>query len=264
VRLLQELSTSIYTFIAWGKYPLWYKESQKLIEYGIARFMGDRNSVIIEEPMALVGMLRYFEAEGLTIDADIRVHMQSAKGLAFQEAVLLSCTRLFRKGARLSDIFLFEGGKVPDWAHQKAYIVSQNGQELGVSDIASGHPILPSAGVAHYAENPNDVRDWIISKRSTWCIPGRYMGPDLLTWLRLEDGKLLLLLIQAKCCLTGNISTLAVGDTADAVRSLITNKMFSTSVCYSSSVLSQFTDLFPELQICKGGNIEYARGNQYA
>lgn len=35
---------------------MWYKESQELVEYGIARFMGDGEEVIIEEPMALVGI----------------------------------------------------------------------------------------------------------------------------------------------------------------------------------------------------------------
>ena len=54
---------------------------------------GKRSS--LTEPMALVGILRYFEAEGFTIDGDIRARMQSAKGSAFDEAVLLSCTWLF-------------------------------------------------------------------------------------------------------------------------------------------------------------------------
>jgi hypothetical protein len=248
VRLVQELSTSLYTFITRGKYPMWYKDRQDLVEYGIARFMGEGQEVIVEELMALVGILRYFEAEGFTIDRDIRARMQSAKGSAFKEAVLLSCTRLFRVGPRLSDIFSFEGD-VPDWAHQRAHIVSQKGQELEVSDIVNENLILPSPGVAYYAKNPNDVKDWIISKRSMWCIPGRYMGPDLLAWLRLDDGKLLLL-IQAKCYLEGNIDTLVPKVTSKAIQSLNTDNFYS--VCYSSSFLSGLADLLPEGQICEG------------
>ena len=88
----------------------------------------------------------FFEEEGLTFEADIRVCIQSAQGHAFEEAVLLLCSRLFRDGARLSDIFWLQGGNVPDWAHQTGYIVSQNGQEGPiVTDLVNGNPVLPSA-----------------------------------------------------------------------------------------------------------------------
>ena len=88
--------------------------------------------------------------------------------------------------------------------------MSQKGQELEVSDIINGNPIQPSAGAIYHAKNLNNIKDWITSKWTTWCIPGPYMGrmslgPDLLAWLRLDDGKLLLLLIQAKCYLEENI-----------------------------------------------------------
>ena len=150
------------------------------------------------------------------------------------------------------DVSSFEGGNVLDWAHQRGYVVSRKGQELEVSDIVNGNPVIPSAGVAYYAENPNDVKDWITSKQNIWCIPGRYMGPDLLAWLRLEDGKLLLLLIQAKCYLEGNIDTLVPRATSKAIQSLSTDKFYTASVRYLPSCLSRLTDLFPEAQICEG------------
>src|SRR5687768_4285424 len=111
---------------------MWYQDRQDLVEYGIARFMGDGQEVSVEDPMALVRIVRFLEAEGLTIDGDIRARMQSAQGSAFEEAVLLSCTRLFRTRPRLDEIFLFHG-EVPDWAHQRACIVSRTGQGLEVS-----------------------------------------------------------------------------------------------------------------------------------
>jgi hypothetical protein len=47
VRLVQELSTSLYTYITRDKYPMWYKERQDLVEYGVARLWvkGRRSSL---------------------------------------------------------------------------------------------------------------------------------------------------------------------------------------------------------------------------
>jgi hypothetical protein len=80
---------------------MWYAERQDLIDFGLARFMGEGSDIIVEEPLALMSVLRYFEKEGRTLDDFIRDRMQVNKGVAFQEAVLLACTRLFRQGVRL-------------------------------------------------------------------------------------------------------------------------------------------------------------------
>jgi hypothetical protein len=37
-----------------------------------------------------------------------------------------------------------------------------------------------------------------------WCLLGDYMEPDLMAWLCLNDGRLLLILFQVKRYLTGN------------------------------------------------------------
>lgn len=56
-------------YVSRGNYPIWYNDRQELVEYGIARFMG-KGKVTVEEPMALVGIMRFFEEEGLTNEAD--------------------------------------------------------------------------------------------------------------------------------------------------------------------------------------------------
>ena len=48
VQLLQELSTSLYTYITRGKHPMWYKDGQDLVEYVIARFMDEGEEVIVD------------------------------------------------------------------------------------------------------------------------------------------------------------------------------------------------------------------------
>jgi hypothetical protein len=50
---------------------MWFVERQDLIECGLARFIGEGPGVIVEEPMALMSILRHFQKEGLTLDDDI-------------------------------------------------------------------------------------------------------------------------------------------------------------------------------------------------
>lgn len=226
---------------------MWFAERQDLVECGLARFMGEGPNVIVEEPMALMSILRYFQKEGLTLDDDIRERMQYAKGHAFEEAVLLSCTRLFRRGARLDQVFQFRG-ETPAWARQSASIVTRMDGETKVFDIPNGDPVVPSAGIAFYAKDPKDVENWIKSMRAGWCLPGNNMGPDLMAWLRLDDGRLLLLLIQAKCYLTGNIDTVAAEVTAKAIRSLIPGRFFSALVSTMTSLPSLLTIIYRNVQ----------------
>ena len=211
---------------------MWYPERQELVELGLARFKGESPDleIIVEEPLALMGILRYFEKHGLTHDNFIRHRIQVDKGRAFEEAVLLACTRLFRQGAQLDQVFRFHG-ETPSWARQSASIVTRGyGGVLQDFDMPNGVPVVPCNGIASVAEDPEDLKKWIESMRTGWCLPGPIAGPDLMAWLRLNDKRLLLLLFQTKCYLSGNFDTITAAVTADAIRSLIPNNFFSSLV----------------------------------
>jgi hypothetical protein len=49
------------------------------VEYGFSGFESEGLEVIVDEPMALMSIMRYFEKEGFTFDNDLRVRMQVAK-----------------------------------------------------------------------------------------------------------------------------------------------------------------------------------------
>ena len=91
----------------------------------VARFMGEGEEVILADPTVPVSIVRYLEAEGLTTEADIPVHMQSTTGSASHTPVLFSCSRLSRAGARVSDVFQFHG-EVLGWENQRASIRSNS------------------------------------------------------------------------------------------------------------------------------------------
>lgn len=229
--LLTELASSLFRYITRGVYPLWHADHKALVEHGIARFMGEGEEVIVEEPMALMSIMHYFETHDLTLEYDIRKRMQDEVGLAFEDAVLLSCTRLFRHGARLDEVFDFHP-KPPEWASQTAHLVVLDRDNIPQAfDVASGAPVIPSAGITFFAKGPKDVLSWMTSKRTGWCCPGSFMGPDRMAWLRLADGRTILLIVQAKVRLKGTKDDhLAADVLVDAVRSVCPGEFFVSSV----------------------------------
>ncbi|KAH9964718.1 hypothetical protein BGW80DRAFT_1347450 [Lactifluus volemus] len=246
-KLLNELSNSIYTFITRGKYPMWYNNHKELVEHGLARFI-DRGmeKLDVTEPIALMSALRHFETQGVTLEGHVEGDLQSDKGLGFEEAVLVSCTKLFRQGARLDQVFKFHG-ETPEWAHQMASIVVRldDGTFEGF-DISNENPVVPP-GVAFFAQNPEDVERWMKSMHTGWCVPGTLMGPDLMTWLRLNDGRFLLVLFQAKCHLSGNIDTIAAEETASAIRTLCPANYFSSLTRIRETATKEIQDMLESI-----------------
>jgi len=77
---------------------MWWTDQEPLVEYGIARFVreGERWKITIEEPLALISIMRYFESNSHTLESHVRSRLQGAQGIALEEAVLLAMTRLLQ------------------------------------------------------------------------------------------------------------------------------------------------------------------------
>ena len=220
----------MYTFVTRGVYPIWYGEHEELVEYGLARFKS--NSMTIEEPLALVGIIRFFDSHDITIQGNILRRLQDNKGEAFEEFTLLAITNLLQGTRTLGDTFEFYGGN-PTWAHCKGQVVAQAAPgEFRPFDIVTHAPTILSTGVAFCAKTPKDLKAWITGDHQAgWCVPGEDMGPDIMTWVQLEDGRRLLLIVQVKCHLSGNKSTVTAETSADAIQSLVPARFFASSVC---------------------------------
>lgn len=243
----------MYEFIIRGEYPIWTDTEKSLVQHGLAQFIVENSTYndpnpVIQEPLALVGIMRYFESREYTVAAHIEAGLKFNKGNGFENLILVAITRLLRGGDhRLKDIFQFHG-EPPEWAHETAQIVVQTTSgSYSPFDIIVQEPMLPSSAHTVEAEKPGDVQRWLQHGGAGWCIPGRYMGPDLMTWVRLHTGKILLLVVQAKCHLTGNITSSAASlpadVTADAIRSLTPDEFFQSLVCewFSPSSLASFS-----------------------
>jgi hypothetical protein len=221
---------------------MWMAKWETIVEYGLGRFIAEK-TVVVDEPLALVSILRYFENNDLTLSRKIRGSIQEEKGKAFEELLLVAITKLLRNPQPLNDCVQFHP-PVPDWALYTAQIVARNSSGgFEPFDIVDDKPSVPSHRIACRAESVGDVKRWLESGEAGWCIPGNLMGPDLMTRVRLSDGKVLLLVVQAKCFFSGNQHTVTAETTAKAIRSLIPDNFFASLVRRQLSPY-QVLDLF--------------------
>jgi hypothetical protein len=74
---------------------MWSLDHGPLVEYGVARFVGGTSvEISVDEPVALVGIMRYLETNVHTLEGNTTIHLHSGNpGLALEEAVLLALTR---------------------------------------------------------------------------------------------------------------------------------------------------------------------------
>ena len=86
-------------------------------------------------------------------------------------------------------------------------------------------------GLTHYAPNPIDVQHWVEKRLPGWCVPGKLMGPDLMTWVKLATGIYVLLVWQAKNHWSGNVDSITVETAAKAINQLSRLNYFSSLVC---------------------------------
>ena len=213
---------------------MWKEEWGTIVEYGLARFIEEKTA-IVDEPLALLGVVCYFGKEGHTSSRIIWRAMQENKGKAFEDLLVVGITKLLRHKRVLNTCVEFHP-PIPDWATCTAQIVARNSSgDFEPFDTIDDQPSVASHAVAFRAEEPGDVKRWLETGQAGWCIPATSMGPDLMTRLQLDNGKVLLLVVQAKCFFSGNQHTVTAQTTADAIRSLIPDKFFASLVRRQSS-----------------------------
>ncbi|KAG8817621.1 hypothetical protein FRC19_011261 [Serendipita sp. 401] len=195
--LLEDLAVALYQYIVRRDIVVLYSSRKTLVEYGLARFMGGEYCSI-KEPLALVSILRHFQLKDITLVGNMRRSLQVNPGGTFEEITLYAITRQLRNWRPLNEVFSFLDGTSGLASKQGRLVARTPNGEFRPFDLVSGQPIIPSCGVAATASTAKEVKGWIDNGTEGWCLPGIFMGPDLLTWIELEDGKRILLAIQAK------------------------------------------------------------------
>ncbi|PVF91052.1 hypothetical protein CPB86DRAFT_855689 [Serendipita vermifera] len=206
---------------------MWYYEKQTLVEYGLAQFP-EEGKVEIVEPLAIISIIHYFESKGTAITCNILQSLQDNKGTTFEEAVLWAMTRLLRGQYKLTDILEFKG-PAPDWASCTAQIIARSSNQFVDFDIITQQLDWLGNSIAIHAITVDQVTSWLKTGEAGWCLPGPLMGPDLMAQVRLDNGKIILLVIQAKCHMAGNAQTTAAQVSTSEIELLISETWYHST-----------------------------------
>jgi hypothetical protein len=103
----------IFDYIFMGKpRSIGGTNAQKLVEYGVARFVGNSADAVVDEPLALLAVTRYYNAEStwnlrhFLSEATYTLN-DSARSFAFEHFIVHLLGLSFKSPTRLSDVFHF-------------------------------------------------------------------------------------------------------------------------------------------------------------
>jgi hypothetical protein len=203
--LLRQIAGCIFEYIFNGSpRSLGGPENKKLVEYGVARFVRNRN-IKADEPLALLAATHYFNTQTewgwdhFLVDA-LSTSNESARGIAFEQVGAYLLGLAFSSPTPLSQVFDFVDDN--DLKDVKAQLVAiHKGHEGFVSTPAN---ILSAELIGNYVlgYSPRTVKDtlaWLEDPQQTlFCFAANKVGPDLIFVLRLPDESLLRVVIQFK------------------------------------------------------------------
>ncbi|KAK7044929.1 hypothetical protein R3P38DRAFT_2881754 [Favolaschia claudopus] len=223
---------------------------QDFVQWGFARFLPDTNahnisSARIDEPLVMLTLAQWLSRPGFlrsmhaALVSDIGKLNDTHGYNGFERYIAFCFSGLFSdtSGSRLlKDIFNFKSD-LPQWANKKATLVScwkpdetsEKWEEATVDWNARPSHHLASSN------NVDDTLDWLEGKsRAPICFPDKFMGPDLLMRLRIEDGTRIWVAVQ---CKYESSDQLKAGKLIAGAKSLDPEQYFKSNPVYHTRAL---------------------------
>ncbi|KAH9475550.1 hypothetical protein JR316_0012665 [Psilocybe cubensis] len=211
------------------------KDEAIYVEYGFARFVdSDTKTVAVDEPLVLLAATGWINANHRTsykyFAKQIHLHDPSSNG--FENYIAFCIDLLFSSRRRVNEVFHFSGigyGAAPAWSSLEAELVALHRTDLDtIEESAVRHSQFfgPSVTLGTNAKSPEDTSSWLGHNSYTpICFPHISMGPDLVFVLRLSDGSLIWVVLQAKYSL-GKNGTLSRPNLRKSMRSVTPSYFF--------------------------------------
>ncbi|KIM37392.1 hypothetical protein M413DRAFT_20297 [Hebeloma cylindrosporum] len=186
------------------------KDEATYVEYGFARFVdSETKTVAVDESLVLLSATRWINANHRTsykfFAKQIHLHDPSSNG--FENYIAFCIDIIFSYKRRVNEVFQFNG-IVPAWSSLEAELVSLYRTDLNIVEQNPVRHFLfqgPSVTLGVNAKSPEETSHWLDHRSHTpICFPHISMGPDLIFILRLSDGSLIWVVLQAKYSLGKN------------------------------------------------------------
>jgi len=226
------------------------KDEATYVEYGFARFIdAETKTVAVDEPLVLLAATHWINANHRTsyksFAKEIKINDRDSNG--FENYIAFCIDMIFSSKRRLNEVFSFDGS-TPSWCHLEAELVSL--QRTVLDDIEQ-------SPVRHFASSGSSVNlginatsldatsEWLEHRsHSPICFPHLSMGPDLIFLLRLSDGSLIWVALQAKYSKgrDGSLSRLFL---RQALRSVTPCNFFLDKVSILASHMENHLSLTP-------------------
>ncbi|KAF8808854.1 hypothetical protein BYT27DRAFT_7285678 [Phlegmacium glaucopus] len=175
------------------------------VEYGFARFIdAETTKVAVDEPLVLLAATHCINVKHRTsykiFAKEIEIREQSSNG--FENYIAFCIDIIFSKQKRrLNEVFEFKGS-TPSWCKLEAELVSLHRtvlDDIEASPIRHFHFSGSSVNLGIKTNSPEETSKWLEHRsHSPICFPHESMGPDLMFVLRLSDGSLIWVALQAK------------------------------------------------------------------
>lgn len=180
------------------------KDEAIYVEYGFARFVdAETRTVLVDEPLVLLAATHWINANHRSsykyFAKRIQFHDSCSNG--FENYIAFCLNLAFSQRLRLNEIFSFCGPS-PSWASQEAELVALHLTDIGeVEEGCVRHSEFfgPSATLGTNAKTTEETSAWLRNNsHAPLCFPHVAMGPDLLFVVKLADGSLIWVALQAK------------------------------------------------------------------
>jgi len=209
------------------------KDEARYVEYGFARFVdSETKSVAVDEPLVLLAATQWINMHHRSSYKHFakHIHLNEQHSNGFENYLAFCIDMAFSHRRRLNEVFAFLGSP-PSWSGQEAELVAlYNNNSLDVDvDISTNQHFLfsgPSVTLGTNAKSLDETSHWLNHKNhSPICFPHHAMGPDLIFILRLADGSLIWVVLQAKYS-GGKNGTLSRAYLRHAMRSVTPSLFF--------------------------------------
>jgi hypothetical protein len=202
---------------------------EKAVEYGFARFC-DEDNVQVDEPITLLAATEFFNTRtpwttSHFLAEDMGVKSSSARGVAFEQFSAYLIGTAFKSPRRLSDVFRFVKMSPLGKMHAELVAVRLEEGELNYTTVDISSRSGPTYIMGHTSHSNQATLEWLRDPKGTvFHFPANTIGPDVILFLKLSDGRIIAVLVQCK-----QISAPTLGDkaTKNALRATDPEQMTS-------------------------------------